>query len=238
MPDHQRLVFKPFLLDLRDERLWKGSQAIRIGAKALVVLHRYCSRCHSVIRLVTIYAPSRRSTEPLVLPASWPACGATRYQHKGHTRPGAPHPWCNKGKRPFRARAAHSRMAAARRAELATLWRVRRARRGMCRAGGVSLPGLVPGRVAGLATGPAPCPARLPARPAPGGRDTLEAEADARWRVGPQQANQPGRWRVLDTTTRPMRALHVGERRRARAQALWASLPQVEHDPATCPADP
>src|SRR5215831_4648290 len=39
MPDHQRLVFKPFLLDLRDERLWKGSQAIRIGTKALVVLH-------------------------------------------------------------------------------------------------------------------------------------------------------------------------------------------------------
>src|SRR5215468_7103135 len=38
MPDHQRLVFKPFLLDLRDERLWKESQAIRIGAKAFAVL--------------------------------------------------------------------------------------------------------------------------------------------------------------------------------------------------------
>jgi DNA-binding winged helix-turn-helix (wHTH) protein len=39
MSDHQCLVFKPFLLDLRDERLWKGNQAIRIGAKAFAVLH-------------------------------------------------------------------------------------------------------------------------------------------------------------------------------------------------------
>ena len=35
---HQCLVFKPFLLDLRDERLWKGDEAIRIGAKAFAVL--------------------------------------------------------------------------------------------------------------------------------------------------------------------------------------------------------
>jgi DNA-binding winged helix-turn-helix (wHTH) protein/predicted ATPase len=38
MADHQCLVFKPFLLDLRDERLWQGSEAIRIGAKAFAVL--------------------------------------------------------------------------------------------------------------------------------------------------------------------------------------------------------
>jgi DNA-binding winged helix-turn-helix (wHTH) protein len=38
MAEHQCLVFQPFLLDLRDERLWKGSETIRIGAKAFAVL--------------------------------------------------------------------------------------------------------------------------------------------------------------------------------------------------------
>ena len=38
MSDNQCLVFEPFLLDLRDERLWKGNEAIRIGAKAFAVL--------------------------------------------------------------------------------------------------------------------------------------------------------------------------------------------------------
>src|SRR5262249_50649814 len=38
MSDHQCLVFQPFLLDLQDERLWKGNEVIRIGAKAFAVL--------------------------------------------------------------------------------------------------------------------------------------------------------------------------------------------------------
>ena len=63
--------------------------------------------------------------------------------------------------------------------------------RGLCRAVGGSLPGLGHCRGAWLATWPAPGQARLPARPAQGGGDQLEAEADARWSLGPPQAHPP-----------------------------------------------
>ena len=38
MPEPQRLLFAPFLLDLRDERLWQEHKAIRLGSKAFAVL--------------------------------------------------------------------------------------------------------------------------------------------------------------------------------------------------------
>ena len=38
MPGPQRLLFGSFLLDLLDERLWHGTEAVRVGSKALDVL--------------------------------------------------------------------------------------------------------------------------------------------------------------------------------------------------------
>lgn len=38
MPGPQRLLFGSFLLDLLDERLWHGTEAVRVGSKALHVL--------------------------------------------------------------------------------------------------------------------------------------------------------------------------------------------------------
>ena len=38
MPEPQRLLFAPFLLDLRDERLWQEHKAIRLGSKVFAVL--------------------------------------------------------------------------------------------------------------------------------------------------------------------------------------------------------
>jgi DNA-binding winged helix-turn-helix (wHTH) protein len=38
MPEPQRLIFAPFLLDLRDERLWQENKAIRLGSKAFAIL--------------------------------------------------------------------------------------------------------------------------------------------------------------------------------------------------------
>ena len=37
-PDHQCLVFKPFLLDLRDERLWKGAKRYGSARRSFAVL--------------------------------------------------------------------------------------------------------------------------------------------------------------------------------------------------------
>jgi predicted ATPase/DNA-binding winged helix-turn-helix (wHTH) protein len=54
MTDHQCLVFKPFLLDLRDERLWKGDEAIRIGAKAFAVLRCLLMQARQLVTKETL----------------------------------------------------------------------------------------------------------------------------------------------------------------------------------------
>jgi hypothetical protein len=62
--------------------------------------------------------------------------------------------------------------------------------------------------------------------------------ADAMASCVPQQANHPGRWRALDAKTRPGMAGHGGERRRTRAQRLWAKRPQAFRPPAMCDPEP
>src|SRR5262245_45898275 len=128
-------------------------------------------------------------------------------------------------------------MPAERRAELAHLLREPLSLRGMCRAVGVSLTWLLHCMVACFA----PCPEHLhtwlPARPAKGWRDQLAAKADARGSVVQKQANQPWSWLAMDAPTRQRMALPVGERSRASANALWATLPAVSHDHATCHTD-
>jgi DNA-binding winged helix-turn-helix (wHTH) protein len=54
MPEHQRLVFTPFLLDLRDERLWKDGEAIRIGAKAFAVLRCLLTQAGQLVTKETL----------------------------------------------------------------------------------------------------------------------------------------------------------------------------------------
>ena len=60
MPEYQRLVFDPFLLDLRDERLWQEHKAIRLGSKAFAIL-----RC-----LVT--HAGQLVTKDILLQTVWP----------------------------------------------------------------------------------------------------------------------------------------------------------------------
>src|SRR5262249_4912733 len=38
MSEPQRLIFAPFLLDLRDERLWQEHEALRLRSKTLAIL--------------------------------------------------------------------------------------------------------------------------------------------------------------------------------------------------------
>jgi len=137
----------------------------------------------------------------MVIPASCPVCGSTRPQKHGQTRHGKQQHLGKKCERPLSAGAANRLVAAERRAEMAHLWRERLSLRGMCRAVGVSLTGLWHCLVECLATGPAHCPARLPARPAKGGMDTLEAEADAMGSLVQKQANKHGIERAMDATT-------------------------------------
>ena len=52
------------------------------------------------------------------------------------------------------------------------------------------------------------------------------------WSFVQKKANKPWIWLAMDATTRQIMALHVGDRSRASAQALWASIPEVYQDHA------
>jgi len=65
----------------------------------------------------------------------------------------------------------------------------------------------------------------------------LEAEADEMWTFVQKKANRPWIWLAMDAATRQMIALHVGDRSRDRANELWAKIPGVYREQATCHTD-
>src|SRR4029453_4667011 len=60
MGNEKRIVFDPFSLDLANECLWKGSQAIKLRPKAFAVLHYLLQR------------PGQLVTKEELLNAVWP----------------------------------------------------------------------------------------------------------------------------------------------------------------------
>jgi insertion element IS1 protein InsB len=105
--------------------------------------------------------------------------------------------------------------------------------RGSGRAVGVSLTGLLPVLVERCAPCPDDVPGRLPQRPTDVGRRRLEAAADELWRVVRQKADRQWSWMAMDAPSRPVLALPVGDRSRARAQELWAKMPLLSRAQAT-----
>jgi insertion element IS1 protein InsB len=65
----------------------------------------------------------------------------------------------------------------------------------------------------------------------------LEAEANELWSVVQKKANKPWIWIAMDATTRHIMAVHVGDRGRESAQALWANIPEVYRTQTTFHTD-
>jgi insertion element IS1 protein InsB len=65
----------------------------------------------------------------------------------------------------------------------------------------------------------------------------LEAEADELWSFVQRKANRQWIGVAMDATTRQVMAFHVGDRRRDSAQELWAKIPVVYREQATCHTD-
>src|SRR5215475_8413305 len=173
----------------------------------------------------------------MVIPESCPACGSTRYKKNGHTRHGKQHHRCKNCERQLSAGADNLLMAAERRTEMAKLLRERLSLRRMCRAVGVSLTWLLHCMVDCFATCPDHLHTGRPARPAKEGVYKLEAEADEMWSFVQKKVNKPCIWLAMDATTRQIIAFHVGDRSRASAKALWASIPEVYQGHATFHTD-
>ena len=129
------------------------------------------------------------------------------------------------------------RLASAQRQRIAPLLCERIALRGLCRAVGVSLTGLCHCMVAGVAAWPEACQAQPPAQPPAGLGARLAAAAEERGRVGQKKAHTHWIWIAMDAKTRPIITFHGGERRRDSGQELWAPLPVISRDHATCHTD-
>jgi hypothetical protein len=173
----------------------------------------------------------------MVITESCPACGSSRYKKNGHTRHGRQNHLCKNCERQFSAGAANRLIAAECRAEIANLLRERLSLRGICRAVGVSLTGLLHFMVDCFASCPDHLHARLPACPATVWVYKLAAEADDMWSFVQKKANKQWLWLAMDATTRQIIAFHVGDRSRESAKALWAMIPAVYQDHATFHTD-
>ncbi len=78
---------------------------------------------------------------------------------------------------------------------------------------------------------------KLPTRPSTVMIHKLEAAADAMWSVVEKKENKSWIWIAMDAKTRQIIALHVGDRSRERAKALWAKIPEVYQQHATFHTD-
>ena len=168
----------------------------------------------------------------MVIPESCPACGSTRYKKNGHTRQGKQNHLCKNCERQFSAGAENLLIAAERRTEIANLLRERLSLRGICRAVGVSLTWLLHFMVECFVSCPDHLYVRPSARPGKVWVYKLEAEADEMWSFVQKKANKQWIWLAMDATTRQIMALHVGERSRESATALWSEIPAAYQEHA------
>ncbi len=173
----------------------------------------------------------------MVIRDACPACGSNRDKKNGHTRHGKQNHQCKACERQFGATAEDRLISDERRIMVEHLLRERISLRGICRAVGVSLTWLLHCMVERFAACPADLHVRVPHRPTDVVLRRLEAEADERWSFVKKKANKQWIWRAMDATTRQIIALHVGDRSRDSAKALWANIPAVYREQATFHTD-
>jgi IS1 family transposase len=118
------------------------------------------------------------------------------------------------------------------RAVIARLLLERISLRGICRAMGVGLQGLLQFMVERFQAAP-----EHPHVKQSGGTPALilprrEAELAELWSLVGKTANRHWVWSAMDATTRPVLAFHVGDRRGQSAQALWEKIPAVYREHA------
>jgi hypothetical protein len=170
----------------------------------------------------------------MVLSEAGPACGALPFKQNGPRHRGtSPHQGKACG-RPCVASPDDHIIADEPHPVMEPRLRARRSRRGIGRAVGVRLTGLLPCRGERVPAGPDHLHVDPPGDPADVGIARLEAEAEERWSVGGKQGHPPGSWLAMEAKPRPILACHVGDRRRARGAQRWAKIPAGYQQQATC----
>ena len=173
----------------------------------------------------------------MVLREACPACGSKRFKRNGHLQTGQQNHQCQACGRQCVLHADNRVISDEQRALVERLLCEKISLHGMCRAVGVSLRWLMGFLVARFAA----VPDHLHVRPVAAPREVLigrlEVEADAMWSCVAKKAHKPWVWIAMDKQTRQIMAFHVGDRSHESAKQLWANLPAVSREQATCSTD-
>ena len=161
-----------------------------------------------------------------------PQCGSTWYKRNGHMHTGKQNHRCKACGRAFVLIPENQVVTEEQRALIERLLLESISLRGICRAVGVGLQGLLPFRVEQFQA----APEHLYVEP-PGGtpaviRQRLEAELDLLGSFVGKKANRHWVWIAMAATTHQGMAFHVGDRSGQSAQALWEKIPTVSQEHA------
>jgi insertion element IS1 protein InsB len=161
-----------------------------------------------------------------------PQCGSRWYKRNGHIHTGKQNHRCKVCGRAFVLTPENSLITEAQRALIERLLLERISLRGICRAVGVGLQGLLQFMGERFQAVPEDLYVK-PVNSAPAViLQRLEAELDELWSFVGKKANRQWVWIALDATTRQVLAFHVGDRSGQSASALWQRLPAVYQEQA------
>src|SRR5215210_7076318 len=154
-------------------------------------------------------------------------CGSRWFKRNGHIHTGKQNHRCKVCGRSFVLTPANSVSTADQRTLIERLLLERISLRGICRAVGVGLQGLLQFMVERFQA----APEDLHAKPAEGTPavilQRLEAELDELWSFVGKKANRQWVWIAMDAATRQVIAFYVGDRSQTSAEHFWAHLPAV-----------
>ena len=163
----------------------------------------------------------------MILREVCPQCKSPQYKKNGHIHNGKQNHYCHDCGRQCVQCFEPYLSSEAKRGCIERLLVERISLRGIGRAVGVPLKGLLGFLVQCLAALPDPRHVQPVSCPHAGLSQRLAVAADALARCVPQQANQPWSWSAVDAKTRQIIAFHVGDRSHTSAEHLWAKIPQV-----------
>src|SRR5919106_41051 len=169
----------------------------------------------------------------MVVRDACPGCGSPQFKKNGHIHSGTQNHQCKACGCQFVANAEDHPVSDEERTVVEHLLRERMARRGICRAVGVSLTWLLHFMVERFASCPDHLHVQPPVNPTDMVIQRLEAETDEMWSFVGKKVNKQWIRLAMDAKTRQVMAFHISDRSRESGAQLWAKSPEVYQQQAT-----
>jgi insertion element IS1 protein InsB len=184
-----------------------------------------------------IYQANGGQQKTMALRDVCPRCQSSKYKKNGHIHNGKQNYQCHDCGRQFVECFEQSLISDDTRALIERLFVERISLRGICRVVGVTLKWLLGFLVQCFEA----LPDHLHVRPVAYHGDVmiqwLEVEADEMSSFLKKKAHKQWIWLAMDAKSRQVLAFHVGDRSRKSAKRLWAKIPEMYRQYATCYTD-